>query len=389
PLQPVALQQGFLQLCHELEGQLAEISGMDRVTLQPAAGAQGELAGMLMIRKALAARGEGERRRVLVPDSAHGTNPASAAMAGFSVAHVPTGRDGTMDLDALRQQLGPDVAALMVTAPNTLGIWEVRVEEATRLVHESGGLVYGDGANLNAIVGRLRFGDLGFDVVHLNLHKTFSTPHGGGGPGAGPVCATAELAPYLPAPVVEGDPAAAGSWRLGRPARSIGRLQQFHGSIAVLIRAYAYIRSLGLQGLRAVSEGAVLNANYLKQLATGSFDIPYDRPVLHEVVLSGRRQKKEDGIRTVDVAKRLIDYAIHPPTVYFPLIVEEALMIEPTETEAREDIEALAEALVAIASEAKESPELLREAPHDAPIGRLDEVTAARKPELRWEGQPG
>ncbi len=383
PFDPPEMSRGTLALLAALQESLAAITGLPAVSLAPAAGAQGELAGMLMIKKALAARHEGNRRRVLVPDSAHGTNPASAAMAGFTVAHVPTGRDGTMDPAALRELLGPDVAALMVTAPNTLGIWEAGVEEATRLVHEAGGLVYGDGANLNAIVGRLRFADLGFDVVHLNLHKTFSTPHGGGGPGAGPVCATAEMAPFLPAPVVETEPAGEGL-RLGRPAESIGRLQQFHGSIAVLIRAYAYIRSLGLEGLRAVSESAVLNANYLRQLVRESYDIPYDRPVLHEVVLSGRRQKKENGVRTIDIAKRLIDYGIHPPTVYFPLIVEEALMIEPTETESREDVEALAEALIAIAEEAQNSPELLHEAPHGAPVGRLDEVTAARRPVLRW-----
>ena len=382
PLTPEPLVQGTLAMLADLQTALGEITGLPAVGLAPAAGAQGELAGMLMIKQALSARGQSHRVRVLVPDTAHGTNPATAAMAGFEVSQIPTANNGAMDRAALGAALDDSVAALMVTAPNTLGIWETGIEDVANAVHEAGGMVYGDGANLNAVLGRLRFGDLGFDVVHLNLHKTFSTPHGGGGPGSGPVCATPELAQFLPAPIVVRE---ADEYRLSRPEQSIGRLQQFHGSIGVLVRAYAYIRTLGIDGLRAVSEAAVLNANYLKHLIGEHYEIPYDRPVLHEVVASGARQRKENGIRTLDIAKRLIDFGIHPPTVYFPLIVEEALMIEPSETESREDIDTLAAALVAIADEAKNSPHLLHEAPHDAPIGRLDEVTAARKPELKWE----
>ena len=338
---------------------------------------------MLMVKRALERRGElAQRRKVLVPDSAHGTNPASAAMAGFEVTEVPSGPDGSMDRAALGRELDSTVAALMVTLPNTLGLWEHDVDEIARQVHDCGALVYGDGANLNAILGRVRFGDLGFDVVHLNLHKTFGTPHGGGGPGAGPVCCTEEFAPFLPAPVIAEN--GSGDFAFTHPEQTIGRVQQFHGSVGVLIRAYAYIRTLGLDGLRAASENAVLNANYLRALIGGHFDLPYDGPVLHEVVFSGSRQRREHGVRTYDIAKRLIDHGFHPPTVYFPLIVEEALMIEPTETESREALERFAQALISIAEEAARDPELLRSAPHTSPIGRLDEAHAARHPVLRW-----
>ncbi|MSQ36444.1 MAG: glycine dehydrogenase subunit 2 [Dehalococcoidia bacterium] len=374
--------QGTLRVLHELQGALGEITGLPAVSLAPAAGAQGELAGVLMIKRALEERGElARRRRVLVPDSAHGTNPATAAMAGFTVTQLPTGPDGSLDRAVLARELDDTVAALMVTVPNTLGLWERGIEEVAAQAHEAGAYLYGDGANLNAILGRVRFGDLGFDVVHLNLHKSFSTPHGGGGPGAGPVCATHELAPYLPAPIVV---AAKGGFALERPERSIGRLQQFHGNAGVLLRAYAYLRALGLDGLRAASGFAVLNANYLWALVREEYDLPYGGPVLHEVVFSGSRQRRAHSVRTYDIAKRLIDYGFHPPTVYFPLIVEEALMIEPTESETRESVEALAAALVAIAREAAEQPELLHDAPRSAPIGRLDEAEAARRPVLRW-----
>ena len=385
PAAPASDVQGTLRLLHELQQMLGAITGLPATSLAPAAGAQGELAGMLMVKRALEQRGELEqRRRVLVPDSAHGTNPASATMAGFTVTEVPSARDGSMDRAALEAELdGGGVAALMVTLPNTLGLWERDIEDVARIVHAAGAFLYGDGANLNAILGRARFGDLGFDVVHLNLHKTFGTPHGGGGPGAGPVCCTDELAPFLPAPVVSED--ASGVLTLTRPAQSIGRLQQFHGNAGVLIRAYAYIRTLGLDGLRAASENAVLNANYLRALLRDHFDLPYDRPVLHEVIFSGSKQRRDHDVRTYDIAKRLIDYGFHPPTVYFPLIVEEALMIEPTETESREAVEAFAEAMIAIAGEAAEAPELLRDAPTSAPVGRLDEATAARRPILRWQ----
>ena len=393
--QPPAVQ-GTLRLLFELQGLLAAITGLPAVSLAPAAGAQGELAGMLMVKRALERRGElAQRRRVLVPDSAHGTNPASAAMAGFEVTQIPSGADGSMDRAALERELDGGVAALMVTLPNTLGLWERDIEGVAALVHDAGALLYGDGANLNAILGRIRFGDLGFDVVHLNLHKTFGTPHGGGGPGAGPVCCTLELEPFLPAPVVAAQASAGaepadgsgddqGELQLTRPRDTIGRLQQFHGNVGVLIRAYAYLRTLGLAGLRAASENAVLNAGYLRALLEGHFELPYDAPVLHEVVFSGARQRQRSGVHTYDIAKRLIDYGFHPPTVYFPLIVEEALMIEPTETESREAVERFAEALIAIAREAEQDPDLLRVAPQSAPIGRLDEATAARRPVLRW-----
>ena len=383
PLSPPALVQGLLGLLFELQEALGALTGLPAVSLAPAAGAQGELAGMLMVRRALEERGEADRRqRVLVPDSAHGTNPASAAMAGFAVTELPSGPDGTVQPQTLRAELGEDVAAVMVTVPSTLGLWEPHIEELAAATHEAGAYLYGDGANLNAIVGRIRFGDLGFDVVHLNPHKTFAAPHGGGGPGAGPVCCVDELASYLPAPVIAR--ADDETFTLERPAASIGRLQQFHGSIGVLIRAYAYIRSLGVPGLRAVSENAVLNANYLRALVGDHYELPYDHPLLHEVVFSGARQRRDYGVRTYDIAKRLIDHGVHPPTVYFPLIVQEALMIEPTETESRESIELLADALIAIAEEAQSDPNAVTAAPANAVIGRLDEATAARRPDLRW-----
>ncbi len=383
PLDPEEAHQGILRTLWELRDGIARITGLPAVSLAPAAGAQGELAGALMIAAALEDRGELEqRRRILVPDSAHGTNPATAAMAGFTVTQIPTARDGSLDRDAIERELDETVAAAMVTVPNTLGLWERGIDEVAALIHDAGAYLYADGANLNAIMGRVRYGDLGFDVAHLNLHKSFSTPHGGGGPGAGPVCCSDELAPYLPAPILRecGD----GVVRLAAPERSIGRLQQFHGNIGVLLRAYAYLRALGLDGLRAVSGQAVLNANYLRALLRGHYELPYDRPVLHEVVFSGARQRREHGVRTYDIAKRLIDHGFHPPTVYFPLIVEEALMIEPTETEPPEAIEALADALIAIAAESAVHPQALHAAPTSAPIGRLDETAAARRPILRW-----
>jgi glycine dehydrogenase subunit 2 len=387
PLAPAEEAQGTLRTLFELQQALCEITGMTGVSLAPAAGAHGELAGILMVKRALDERRElATRRRVLVPDSAHGTNPATATMAGFTVTQIPSAADGSMDHEVLYRELDETVAALMVTEPNTLGLWERDIEDVARHVHAAGAYMYGDGANLNAVLGRVRFGDLGFDVVHLNLHKSFSTPHGGGGPGAGPVLCAPTLAPYLPSPVVE---QGEGGFVLSRPERSIGQMQQFHGNAGVLLRAYAYIRALGLDGLRAVSEEAVLNANYLWALVRDHYDLPYGGPVLHEVVFSGTRQRREHGIRTYDIAKRLIDYGFHPPTVYFPLIVEEALMIEPTETESRESVEALAAALVAIAEEAASNPEALHEAPTTAPIGRLDETAAARHPVLRWAPTDG
>ncbi|MDE0170001.1 MAG: aminomethyl-transferring glycine dehydrogenase subunit GcvPB [bacterium] len=384
PQAPPEEVQGTLRTMLELRRGLGELTGLPHVSLAPAAGAHGELAGVLMVTHALEDRGDIDtRRRILVPDSAHGTNPATAAMAGYKVTQIPTAANGSMDRATIERELDETVAAVMVTAPNTLGLWEQGIEEVAELIHDAGAYLYGDGANFNAIMGRVRYGDLGFDVVHLNLHKSFSTPHGGGGPGAGPVCCSEELARYLPTPVVEEDDD--GLVRLAAPERSIGLMQQFHGNAGVLIRAYAYMRALGLGGLRAVSGQAVLNANYMRALLHGHFDLPYDRPVLHEVVFSGSRQRREHGVPTYDIAKRLIDHGFHPPTVYFPLIVEEALMIEPTESEPPEAIEALAEAMIAVAEEAERDPDTLHHAPWTAPIGRLDEATAARRPVLRWQ----
>jgi glycine dehydrogenase subunit 2 len=384
PLQDAASAQGALAVLHELQSALAEITGMDAVGLAPAAGAQGELCGILMIKAYLAAQGESHRRKVLVPDSAHGTNPATAAMAGFEVVAVPSTREGNADLDFIRSTLDNGVAAMMLTLPSTLGLFDRDISQIAAMLHEHGALLYGDGANQNAFLGRARFGDMGFDVVHLNLHKTFSTPHGGGGPGSGPVCVKSHLAPYLPAPVVAPD---GDGYELTRPENSIGKTMAFHGNFGVLVRALTYIKSLGAEGLRAISENAVINANYVLARLRGAYKLPYDRACMHEVVLSGSRQKAQSGVKTLDIAKRLIDYGFHPPTIYFPLIVDEALMIEPTEAEGKEALDDFCDAMLAIARETDEDPDLVKGAPHTAPLRRLDEATAARKPVLRW--QPG
>jgi glycine dehydrogenase subunit 2 len=382
PLQPDETAQGTLRLLNELQAMLAEVAGLHTASLAPMAGAQGEFAGMLVIRAALEAAGRGGRTRVLVPDAAHGTNPATAAMCGFEVVTIPTAPDGDMNRDALNEALDDRVAALMLTIPNTLGLFDRNILHITRAVHEAGALMYGDGANLNAIAGRVRPGDLGFDVLHVNVHKTLSTPHGGGGPGAGPIAVAESLAPFLPEPYVESD--GAGSYRLVTPPRSVGRLGAFHGNIGVLVRAYTYLRTLGAAGLREMSGAAVVNANYVQARLKAAYELPYDRTCMHETVFSGGRQRAF-GVRTVDIAKRLIDYGFHPPTVYFPLIVDEALMIEPTEAEGKESLDAFCNAMLAIAREAQETPELLHNAPVAAPLRRLDEATAARKPVLRWQ----
>ncbi|MBI1886436.1 MAG: aminomethyl-transferring glycine dehydrogenase subunit GcvPB [Chloroflexi bacterium] len=385
PHQPAETVQGALALLFELQQALAEITGMDAVGLAPAAGAQGELCGILMIKAYLAERGEEQRSRVLVPDSAHGTNPATAAMCGFEVVTVPSDGEGNTDMAFLERALDDGVAAMMLTLPSTLGLFDPNIGRIAETLHRHGALLYGDGANQNAFLGRARFGDMGFDVVHLNLHKTFSTPHGGGGPGAGPVCAKAKLARYLPGPVVdkEGE-----HFVFAAPERSIGKTMAFHGNFGVLVRAYTYIRSLGAEGLRAISENAVVNANYVLARLKGAYHLPYGRRCLHEVVFSGSRQRAK-GVKTLDIAKRLIDYGFHPPTIYFPLIVDEALMIEPTESESRESLDAFCEAMLAIAREAEESPEVVKGAPYTAPLRRLDEATAARKPVLRWRPAGG
>jgi len=390
PMAPDEVAQGTLQLLWELEGALAEISGMRAVTLMPAAGAQGELTGILMIRAHHRAHGEAERDEVLVPDSSHGTNPATASMAGYRTITIPSAADGGVDLDAFRAALGPKTAAVMITNPSTLGLFEKRIGELLEAVHEAGALAYMDGANLNAILGRFKPGEAGFDVMHFNVHKTFSTPHGGGGPGAGPVGVGETLLPYLPTPrVLRADD---GTFRLERPDErplSIGRLRSFAGNTGVLVRAYAYIRAHGGSGLHQVSDDAVLAANYLRKRVGEAYDIPFDRFCKHEFVASASTIKRETGVRTLDIAKRLIDKGYHPPTIYFPLTVDEGMLIEPTETESVETLDAFADALIEIAREAKEDPEVVTSAPHESPVGRLDEATAARQPNLRWRPMAG
>jgi glycine cleavage system P protein (glycine dehydrogenase) subunit 2 len=375
--------QGALELEWRLQEILAEICGLDAVSLQPAAGSQGELTGLMLIRAYFAERGELElRQHVVIPDTAHGTNPASVTMAGFELVGVKTDARGNVDVVDLRAKVDDRTAALMLTNPSTLGLFDERIEEIEEIFHGAGALMYYDGANLNAVCGISRPGDMGFDVVHINLHKTFSQPHGGGGPGGGPVVVRALLEPYLPAPVVvrEGE-----RFRLDyeRP-RSIGRVRGFTGPFGVFVRSYAFIRSYG-PALREMSEVAVLNANYLLTRLREVYELPYDRLCMHEFVLSGRGLKREHGVATLDVAKRLMDYGFHPPTVYFPLVVPEALMIEPTETETLETLDAFADAMLAIAQEAVESPELVRAAPHTRPVRRLDEVRAVKQPVLKYD----
>ena len=380
PNTPLALAQGALELLWRLEQMLCEISGMDRVTFQPAAGAHGEMTALMMIRAYHRERGE-RRTRVIVPDSAHGTNPASAAMCGFTVTTVASDARGNIDVAALRGAVDDSVAALMLTNPNTLGLFEERVVEVAEIVHAAGALMYLDGANFNAMLGVTRPGDQGFDVMHMNVHKTFSTPHGGGGPGGGPVAVKRRLEPYLPTPTVD----RAGERFIlqhDRP-QSIGRVRAFAGNFGIFVRAYAYLCAYGPL-LRQVSEAAVLNANYLLARLRPHFDLPYDRVCMHEFVLSGRRQKAQHGVRTLDIAKRLLDYGFHAPTIYFPLIVDEAIMIEPTETESRQTLDAFAAALIRVAEECATNPEIVRSAPHHTPVRRLDEVSAARHPNLRW-----
>jgi glycine dehydrogenase subunit 2 len=383
PQQPDETVQGALRLLYELQELLAKVTGMDAVTLQPAAGAHAEFTAILMFKAYHLARGDTKRRRVIVPDSAHGTNPASAAMCGFEVTTVKSDARGNVDLDALRAALGDDVVGLMLTNPNTLGLFEERVREVCDAVHRAGGLVYGDGANMNALLGIARPGDLGFDCVHINVHKTFSTPHGAGGPGAGPLCVKRHLEPFLPVPRIRRE---AGGYRRSTKRehpQAVGRMRAFVGNFGVLVRAYTYLRTLGEEGLVETGGDAVLAANYLLALLKDRFDVAYARSCMHEFVLSGRKQKR-NGVRALDIAKRLIDKGFHPPTIYFPLIVEEALMIEPTETEPKETLDAFARAMIEIADEAEKQPQLVRDAPSSAPLRRLDETLAARRPVLRY-----
>jgi glycine dehydrogenase subunit 2 len=382
PLQEEDGAQGALELQWRLQEILAEITGLDAVSLQPAAGSQGELTGLLLLRAYFAERGEAEqRRRVVIPDTAHGTNPASVAMAGYELVGVRTDARGNIDVDDLRTKVDETTAGLMLTNPSTLGLFDESIEEIERIFHGAGALMYYDGANLNAVCGISRPGDMGFDVVHINLHKTFSQPHGGGGPGGGPIAVRKNLEPYLPVPAVvrEGD-----AFRLDydRP-RSIGKVRGFTGPFGVFVRSYAFIRTYGPR-LREMSEVAVLNANYLLARLKEGYELPYDRLCMHEFVLSARSLKRDHGVTALDVAKRLMDYGFHPPTVYFPLVVPEALMVEPTETETRETLDAFADAMLEIARDAAERPELLHEAPHGRPVGRLDEVKAVKRSVLRF-----
>ena len=380
PYQPIQSIQGALEVLYNLQNDLASVTGMDQVTLQPAAGAHGEWVGLMMIRAYHESRGD-HRTQVICPDTAHGTNPASATVAGFDTITIKSTPEGLVDLDELRKAVGPNTAALMLTNPNTLGLFEAQIEEIAKIVHEVGGLLYYDGANANAIMGITRPGDMGFDVVHLNLHKTMSTPHGGGGPGAGPVGVKARLIPFLPAPIINLDEK--GNYYLDSDIapHSIGRVKGFLGNFGILLRAYAYIRTYGPEGLRQVSEDAVLNANYVFRRLQDHFDVPFPQHCKHEFVLSGKRLKQY-GVRTLDLAKRLLDYGFHPPTIYFPLVVEEGIMIEPTETESKDTLDKFVDAMLQIVKEAEENPELVINAPYTTSVQRLDETLAARKPVL-------
>ena len=381
PLQPAETAQGALEVLFRTEKLLCEITGMTGMTMQPAAGAHGEYTGLLLIRSYHKSRGDTARTKILVPDSAHGTNPASAAMAGFTVVSVPSNAQGGVDLDALKAAVGPDTAGLMLTNPNTLGLFDPNILEITRIVHEAGGLCYYDGANLNAVMGHARPGDMGFDCVHLNLHKTFSTPHGGG-PGSGPVGCKAFLEQFLPGPRVKYED---NRYSFFTPEHSLGRVRGFYGNFAVVVRALAYLLTLGKQGIPEAAENAVLNANYLMHKLAGHYDMACcENGCMHEFVMDLSRLKEETGVTAMDVAKRLLDFGIHPPTMYFPLIVHEALMVEPTETESVETLDHAADLFLQIWQEAHEQPDLVHGAPHTTPIGRPDEVTAARKPVVRY-----
>jgi len=404
PCQPEYQVQGNLSIMYELQNLLAEIGGFHAVSLQPSAGAHGELAGILMIRAYHQDRGDTDRTVMLIPDSAHGTNPASTAMAGFEMVELASDERGNVDLEAMRPHLNDRLAGMMLTNPNTLGLYDEHLADICRLVHEAGGLMYGDGANMNALLGAAKPAETGFDVMHYNLHKTFSTPHGGGGPGSGPVGANERLAPYLPGPVVVAEPCVLdaetgrrwegewddercihGQWySLEMPAKSIGRVKSFYGNFGVMLRAYTYIRMLGAPGLLEAAQVAVLNANYVLALLKDLYPVAYDRLCMHECVLEGRIADADD-VHALDISKRLIDYGLHPPTNYFPLIVPEALMIEPTETESKQSLDRFIEVMRTIAREAVENPELLHEAPVNAPVRRLDEVRAARNPVLTWQ----
>ena len=382
PLQPEHTAQGCLEVLYKAQQVFCEITGMDAMTFQPAAGAHGEFTGLLLIKAYHESRGDTARKKILVPDSAHGTNPASATMAGFEVVNLPSGPDGLVDLEKLRAAAGPDTAGLMLTNPNTVGLFDPQILEITQIVHDAGGLCYYDGANLNAVMGVARPGDMGFDVVHLNLHKTFSTPHGGGGPGSGPAGCKAFLAPFLPGQTVEEGPE---GYRWHQPEQSIGRVRAFHGNFLVVVKALAYVLSLGPEGILAASRGAVLNANYLRKKLSGVYKMAFDRTCMHEFVMTLEPEKADVHVTAMDVAKALLDYGIHPPTMYFPLIVHEALMVEPTETESKESLDELLHAFLEIHQRALADPEDIRSCPHTTQVLRLDEVTAARHPVVHYQ----
>lgn len=380
PNSPDEMAQGSLKLMYNLQNALLKVTGMDAITLQPSAGAHGEMTGMMIIKKYFDTIGE-KRTKVIIPDSAHGTNPASARMSGFDIIEIKSNAKGQVDIDALKAVLDKDVAAIMMTNPNTLGIFEEQVEEISKIMHENGSLLYYDGANFNAIMGYTNPKLMGFDVVHLNLHKTFSTPHGGGGPGAGPVAVVEKLKDFLPTPVIDFD--GKKYFRNYNVKHSIGSIKDFCGNFSVLVKAYAYILMMG-KNLKHASENAVLNANYLKEKLKKYYDLPYDEPCMHEFVLSGERQKHESGVSTLNIAKALMDGNTHPPTVYFPLIVHEAIMIEPTESENKEILDEFVDTMILIAQESKTNPEKILSAPHTTPVKKIDEVTAARHPDLKY-----
>ena len=384
PMQDAGSVQGALHILYEMEKHLAELSGMAAVTMQPVAGAHGELTGIKVIHAYHRARGDHGRNKVIVPDSAHGTNPATAAMCGLEIVEIKSEADGSVNLEALKAAVGPDTAALMLTNPSTLGLFEKNIKQVAQIVHDAGGLLYYDGANMNAIMGIARAGDMGFDVVHYNLHKTFATPHGGGGPGSGPIGVKKDIIPFLPQPRIKLEN---GQYSWDAPSDlSIGKVHSFYGNFGVIVRAYAYILTMGPKGLRRSSEEAVLNANYCKALLSEAFDSPFDRYCMHECILTSKKQKPY-GVHTLDIAKRLLDYGYHPPTIYFPLIVEEAIMIEPTETESKETLDGFIAAMKAIAAEAATDAALVTKAPHNTVVSRLDETMAARKPIVKWSAQ--
>ena len=384
PLQPAETAQGCLEVYAEAEKLLCEITGMDGMTFQPAAGAHGEFTGLLLIKAYHRSRNDAARTKIIVPDSAHGTNPASAVMAGFTVVNIPSGADGCVDVEALRAAVGPDTAGLMLTNPNTVGIFDKNILEITKIVHEAGGLCYYDGANLNAVMGVVRPGDMGFDVIHLNLHKTFSTPHGGGGPGSGAVGCKAILKPFLPGPMVE---ARDGGWQLVQPEHSIGRVKSFYGNFTVVVKALTYILTLGRTGIPEAAKNAVLNANYMMKRLSEKYAMAYSGPCMHEFVMTLEDLHHETGVSAMDIAKGLLDHGIHPPTMYFPLIVHEALMIEPTETESQETMDEVCSVFLELWELAHTNPQALHDAPTKTPVRRLDEVGAARNPVLRYTKQ--